>query len=54
MSHASACVTRCDFDGKTKIKKIKCQLKKILTLGLLSEVILSEIYIYIYIYKRNY
>jgi hypothetical protein len=53
MSHVSACVTRCDFDGK--IKKIKCQLKKFLTLGLFSEVIISDIYtsLYIYVWKFN-
>jgi hypothetical protein len=53
MSHVSACVTRCDFDGK--IKKIKCQLKKFLTLGLFSEVILSDIYtfMYKYVWKFN-
>jgi hypothetical protein len=46
-------VTRCDFDGKIKI--IKCQLKKFLTLGLFSEVIISDIYtsLYIYVWKFN-
>ena len=55
MSHVSACVTRCDLDGKTKLKIIKCQLKKILTLGLFSEVILSDIYtfLYKYVWKFN-
>jgi hypothetical protein len=55
MSHVSACVTRYDLDRKTKLKIIKCQLKKILTLGLFSEVILSDIYtfLYKYVWKFN-